>query len=744
MYPTEDPIPEGRPGSNSCPERLLSERDPSAPNPLGLSHEAILRAVAESTAQLFSSGETAPRIQRLLKELGEATHVSRVYIFAAERDADNRMIWSQRQEWCAPGVVAQIDNLVMKKMDAYALGFGQMADALMRGEAVSGSIGDLPPSERQFLLEQDIQSLIVVPIMVENQFQGFIGLDDCWNERLWTDAETHALRTAAGALGALFHRTQIEENLRQSTRRIAEQAEELRQLRRAIDAGVEGVALIDANGCYAYLNQSFASMLSQTSEERLLGKPWIHGFSFASRDILMDQAIPSARENGFWQGLLGVEKPGGSLIRLEISLTALHGDKGQSHGLIVNARDISPRERLMAILAQAKQDAEAASRAKSEFLANMSHELRTPLNAVLGYSALLLKPGANKDEERYERNLRRIHEAGEHLLGLIESVLDMARIETGRLELDCRRKDLNEILRFAARMLSERAARKALTLHLDLNPEAIPVLADEGKLRQVFLNLLSNSIKFSPEGAEVMVQSRIVSGAARVNFLDRGPGIPASKRSLLFQPFEQFHRHLINEGAGLGLALSQRLAEMHGGRIWQEPRPGGGSCFSVEIPREISQPPGQGASPGLDGWTAPQTNSDDSIPPDILAGCQIMIVDDNLDSCEILMELLRMFGAKVSQAHNGAEAVASVEKDKPGIILMDLDMPIMDGFEATRRIRAMAEFEKTPILAFSAMTQERDVKKAREAGCDAFIAKPIEIRDFVRVLSRVIQKKNAT
>jgi signal transduction histidine kinase len=230
---------------------------------------------------------------------------------------------------------------------------------------------------------------------------------------------------------------------------------------------------------------------------------------------------------------------------------------------------------------------EAASRHKSEFLATMSHELRTPLNAIIGFSEVLHEEMFGELNERQREYLRDVLEAARHLLALINDVLDLSKVEAGRMELDLSGVSLAETLRSGVTMHAERASRGGVALGLALDDGELQVEADERKLRQVVFNLLSNAIRFTPEGGRVDVRARLVGDAAEVTVFDTGPGVAAEERELIFDEFRQ-GRVARSDGTGLGLPIARRFIELHGGRLWVESGPGEGSTFTFTLP--IRQP----------------------------------------------------------------------------------------------------------------------------------------------------------
>jgi signal transduction histidine kinase len=335
-------------------------------------------------------------------------------------------------------------------------------------------------------------------------------------------------------------------------------------------------------------------------------------------------------------------------------------------------------------LLQAKAEAEAATRAKSTFLSTMSHEIRTPMNAILGYAQLMLRdPGLGPDAKA---NLAIIGRSGEHLLGLINDVLDMAKIEAGRTELNPSTFNFPRFLDDLAAMFRLRAEAKALRFDMLVDGESVPyVVADEGKIRQALINLLANAIKFTKRGQvklHVTLESRSADRLRlSASVQDTGPGISYEEQSKLFEPFTQTSRGLHSqEGTGLGLAITRKYARLMGGDVTVISSPGEGSTFQFEIPVE------RGNSGVAVRRSAPRR-----VIGIRTGNPRILVVDDQFENRDWLIKLLTAIGFSVRGSVNGEAAIRDWEEWDPRFILMDIHMPVMDGLEATRRINLIRE-----------------------------------------------------
>lgn len=373
-------------------------------------------------------------------------------------------------------------------------------------------------------------------------------------------------------------------------------------------------------------------------------------------------------------------------------------------------------------LAVAKEHADAANQAKSDFLAHMSHEVRTPLNGILGY-AQVLKRDKSLDQRQVD-GITVIQRSGEHLLAIINDILDMAKIEAGRVELSLSDILLDRFIYFIAETIRVKATEKGLAFACEMAPD-LPagVRVDEQRLRQVLLNLLSNAIKFTEAGSVRLRVGYLPPKRLRFEVQDTGIGIEEGHLEAIFRPFEQVSdaQHRVG-GTGLGLAISRQLVRLMGGEIHVESRRGAGSTFSFELNVPVVAPQ---ATVVLPQWTASGYKG---------ARKTVLVVDDIAANRAVAVDMLGQLGFDMVEAGDGLEALEKAKALRPALILMDVVMPGMDGLEATRRLREMPEFGDLPIIAVSAGASGSDAAKSLAAGANAFLSKPI---DFSGLLSQI-------
>ena len=435
-------------------------------------------------------------------------------------------------------------------------------------------------------------------------------------------------------------------------------------------------------------------------------------------------------------------------------------DTGAPASIVSSVRDISERhaqaealysanaalERQARHLARARELAEQANRAKSRFLASMSHELRTPLNGILGYAQLLrLDGGLNTAQaSRVDAMLG----AGQHLLQMINRVLDLSEIEAEHVVLETTAVDLRHLANACIDLLRPAAAAKGLALRVEIAAEVPPLITiDPTRLRQILLNLLGNAVKFTAQG-RVALDVRVIQPVAgrvasvHIAITDTGPGIPPGRRRELFQEFERLgvDSNVAIEGAGLGLALSARLARLMGGRIVHEDHPGGGSVFRLELPLEDllsgapSPAPLPPAEPAADG--IPSQSTGQALP------LSILVVDDIAMNRDIACSFLRAAGHRVASAKGGEEAVAAVGAEDYDAVLMDVRMPGVDGLEATRRIRALAGSRGlVPVVALTAQAFAEQIEECRRAGMSGHLVKPFALDTLLSALETAMVER---
>lgn len=384
----------------------------------------------------------------------------------------------------------------------------------------------------------------------------------------------------------------------------------------------------------------------------------------------------------------------------------------------------------------ARDKAEAANKAKSVFLANMSHELRTPLNAILGFSSMIQKDEQFPDSQ--QRNLEIINRSGEHLLSLINDVLDMAKIDAGRIQLEEAPFDLGGMVRDVTDMMSVRAQEKGLQLLIDQSSK-FPrfIIGDEARLRQTLINLIGNALKFTQQGGVTLrlgIKQDTVAQLLLIEVEDTGPGIAPEDQLLIFEPFVQLGEQGDNKGTGLGLTITRQFVQLMGGQLSLESTPGKGSLFRVELPlneaeEEASAKPKE-TSPGEVVCLAPGQPS-----------YRVLIVEDQLENQLLLTQLMEAIGIDVKIANNGKQGVELFQSWHPHLIWMDRRMPVMDGIEATIAIRQLPDGQSVKIVAVTASAFIEQREEMLQSGMDDFLRKPYRANEIYECLAKHLGAK---
>jgi PAS domain S-box-containing protein len=435
----------------------------------------------------------------------------------------------------------------------------------------------------------------------------------------------------------------------------------------------------------------------------------------------------------------------GQHIDISLSVSPVRNDRDQIIGAAKIARDITENKRIESERAQllarerhARAEAEAASRGKDEFLATLSHELRTPLNAILGWVRMLragsLTDGASdRAIEVIERNT---HNLGQ----LVSDLLDVSRIITGKMTLNVGTVDLVHVIGIVIDSLRPAAEAKRITVQPVLAYTVRPLRADQDRLQQVVWNLLSNAVKFTPEGGRVEVRLTAPDEGARITVTDTGKGISPDFLPYLFERFRQADSTTTraHAGLGLGLAIVRHIIELHGGTVRAESDGvDKGATFVVDLPygapREIAA-----TRPRSPAQAQPS-----AMPSNALQGVRVLVVDDSPDTCELLMTVFRQQGAEASTATSAREALAWLERASPDVVVSDIAMPGIDGYELIRRIRSRPGDAggRVPAVALTAYARSEDRDRALAAGFDGYLSKPVEPAELIRIVGAVAEKR---
>ena len=532
-----------------------------------------------------------------------------------------------------------------------------------------------------------------------------------------------ALRDAQGAIiGYLLIGTDntarklVEAEQKKLDQRLRDQQFYTRSL---IESNIDALMTTDPSGIITDVNKQMEALTGCTRDE-LIGAPFKSYFTDPERAEAGIKLVLSEKKVTDYE-LTACARDGKQTV-VSYNATTFY-DRGRTlQGVFAAARDVTERKRVEAELQHAKAAAESASQTKSDFLASMSHEIRTPMNAIIAIADLLAKTPLSPEQNNYVQIFRR---AGDNLLHLINDILDLSKVEASQLELERTGFSLNDLLEKVTEMVAVRAHEKGLALVCEISPKVpTDLVGDPTRLRQVLLNLLGNAIKFTESG-EVALRvtpdaDSSVAGALRFTISDTGIGIPGEKLGTVFERFTQANSSTTRRygGSGLGLTISKRLVELMGGRIWVESGVGKGSVFSFAVPLEIWA--GARRRAAVPVSTGPE-------PP--LPALHILLVEDSPDNRTITVAYLQDTPYRVEIAENGAIACEKFTAGNYDLVLMDRQMPVMDGLTATRAIREWEQANHrppTPIIALTAAALKGDQEKCIAAGCTAYLTKPIK------------------
>jgi PAS domain S-box-containing protein len=539
---------------------------------------------------------------------------------------------------------------------------------------------------------------------------------------------------------------QLQQQLQKAEQARKELAASQALYRCIVDTASEGIWVLGSNALTSYVNAKMAEMLGINTEE-MMGRP--------VTDFMFEEDVPDHRERmeSCRQGRSEnyerrFRRHNGEIVWTLVSATPILNEEHQFNGMFAMFTDITERKQTEEELHHYKEQledtvqqrtaellltrdaAEAANKAKSVFLANMSHELRTPMNAILGFSNMMRRDPQITEKQR--ENLDIINRSGEHLLSLINDVLEVAKIEAGRLQLEVAPFDLGGMVRDVAEMMQIRAQEKGLQLLLDQSTD-FPryIKGDEARIRQIIINLISNAVKFTDQGGVTLRLGVLNTNHKHLSIEveDTGPGIAAQDQQRLFEPFVQLTEGDAQRGTGLGLTITYQFVQMMGGSINVESTLGKGSLFRVDLPLELASPA-------------------EILGPEIHKPCKviglaigtpryrIMIVEDQRENQLLLSRLMTDLGLEVKIAENGERCLQIFQDWKPDLIWMDKRMPVMDGIEATQHIRRLPDGQSIKIVAVTASAFKEEQQEMLDGGMDDFVRKPYRFDEIYACLAR--------
>ena len=505
----------------------------------------------------------------------------------------------------------------------------------------------------------------------------------------------------------------------------------------ALKAAANGIVITDRDGIIQWVNPAFSKLTGFAFDEAVGENPRVLN-SGVHDDTFFQEMWQTITSGESWFGEIVNKRKDSSLYTEEMTITPVFDESGDIIYFVAIKQNITVRKEMEAQLEKAREEAESANRAKSSFLANMSHELRTPMNAIIGYSEMLIEDAEDEGQEEMVPDLKKIHASGNHLLNLINDILDLSKVEAGRMDLYLESFDLKEMLEESLGSLEPLVAKNANTLVTEFPGDLGMVRADLTKIRQALFNLVSNAAKFTDRGTITIAarRERADEGdSVLIDVTDSGIGIPEDKIDRVFEEFGQADDSTTKEygGTGLGLPISRKFCRMMGGDITVTSEPGVGSTFSIIIPAQVDAM-GAAKSAVSDSAASGEGASGDTT----VGGNPILIIDDDPNARDLLSRTLAGEGYKVITAKDGQEGLLKARQDRPSVITLDVQMPGMDGWSVLKTLKADPGLREIPVIMVSIVG---DQQTGYALGAVESLSKPVDRDALLGIVSRYVDSE---
>lgn len=537
---------------------------------------SIDKTMLKVSSMFAYPGDVDEAIDQSLMEIGTLCGASRSYLFVF---SDDGMLMSNTHEWCSEGAEPQKDELQDLPSDMFPWWMSRLKNDEVINITDISSLPSEASAEKEILEMQDIQSVLVLPVFIEGDLIGFVGIDEVEGTREWHSDDFDTLHMFSTLMGMVLKRRKMEKSLLESEQ----------HLKRVLEGGNEGTWDRNLQEDHLVFNKRYADIIGYDEDEIGRTYEWtmrrIHPDDYDSTATAIDKVLNGVSETAESEYRIRGNDEKYRWVSNKGKVVEYSEDGKPLHfaGILV---DISERKEAEAALLAAKRTAEEASRTKSEFLSNMSHELRTPLNSIIGFSDVLAEETFGPVNEKQKKYVSNISKSGRHLLSLINDILDLSKIEAGKMTLNPEKFEIGESLDEVKSTISPLARKKDIKLTIKLVPDEIVINADKGKFKQIVYNLLGNAIKFTGNEGSVAMSASLQEEYVHIEVKDTGIGISKTDQNKLFKIFTQVDSSncRVYEGTGLGLVLVKNLVEQHNGKIWVKSEVGSGSSFIFELP----------------------------------------------------------------------------------------------------------------------------------------------------------------